>query len=260
MPTFGICAPPELSQSIKDAGWDFVEGNIQQLFQGLLPDDQWTGGARAKASVLPVPSANVLVPGELKITGPAADLSKLREYMTRVLTRAGKTGTTTLVFGSGVARNVPDGFDRDTAKKQIVDFVAMAAPIAQQNGVTIVCEPLNKGECNIINSVAEGMEFVRAVNHPSFQCLVDSYHFWLENEPLANLEAAMKSIKHVHLADRDGRTAPGWSGTSDYVPFFAVLKRGGYDGRIAVEAPKFTDNPDRFASVLEFVRQAWTRA
>jgi sugar phosphate isomerase/epimerase len=249
-----------MSDQIKSAGWEFVECNIQQLFQGLLPDEQWTGEARIRSAKLPVPSANVLVPGDLKITGPSADLSKLRAYMSNVLKRAGKCGTTTLVFGSGVARNVPDGFDRAKAKQQIIDFVAMAAPIAQQHGVTIVCEPLNKGECNIINSVAEGMEYVRAVNHPNFQCLVDSYHFWLENEPLANLEAAMKSIKHVHLADRDGRTAPGLSGTSDYVPFFAVLKRGGYDGRIAVEAPKFTDAPDQFAPVLRYVKDAWAKA
>ncbi|MDW8261703.1 MAG: sugar phosphate isomerase/epimerase family protein [Phycisphaerales bacterium] len=260
MPLFGICAPPEMSELARSAGWDFIEGNVQQLFQGLAPDEQWTGQQRIAASRLPMPSANVLVPGELKITGPSADLSRLGDYMGNVIRRAGTCGTTTLVFGSGAARHVPDGFDRTRARQQIIDFASMAARIAQEHGVTLVCEPLNRGECNIINSVAEAMEYVRAVNHPHFQCLVDSFHFWLEQEPLANLQAAMPWIRHVHVADRDGRTAPGVSGTSDYVPFFAVLKRGGYDGRIAVEAPGFSDSPGSFASVLAYLRDAWNRA
>jgi len=183
-----------------------------------------------------VVAANCLVPGDLKITGPAVNADALKQYMTAVLKRAAKTGMTTLVFGSGGARNVPDGFDRAVAKKQIIDFLKMAAPIAQQNGVMLVAEPLNRGECNIINTVAEGMEYVTAIGSPNFKCLVDSYHFWLEEEPLSNLVIAMPSIKHVHLADKVGRTAPGESGQSDYKPFFKVLKQGGYSRRISVEA------------------------
>ena len=29
-----------------------------------------------------------------------------------------------------------------------------------------------------MNSVAECMEYVREMNHPNFQCLVDSFHLW----------------------------------------------------------------------------------
>ena len=139
--------------------------------------------------------------------------------MTTVLSRK-KIGIKTLVFGSGGAHNVPDGFDRNRTYTQIVDFLKMIAPIAQVNSITIVIEPLNKKECNIINSVAEAMTYVKEFDHPNIRCLVDSYHFWLENESLADLEKAMPSIAHVHVADSDGRTAPGQSGTSDYQPFF----------------------------------------
>src|SRR5262249_33348613 len=147
--------------------------------------------------------------GQLKITGPDANLDKLRDYMTKVTTRAGKVGTKVLVFGSAGARQIPDGFDRDKARQQIIAFAKMSAELAAKNGVTIVAEPLNRKESNVINSVAEGMEYVQAVGHPNFKCLVDSYHFWLESEPLDNLRKAMKSIAHVHLADTEGRVAPG---------------------------------------------------
>ena len=257
---FGICSSIDNSGAIRDAGWEFVEVGVQGVLQGLTSDEQWTGLEQARKSVLPTPSANVLVPGSLKITGPEAELDgKLRPYMTKVLERAPKVGIRTLVFGSGGARNVPDGFDRTKAFDQIVAFARMSAEIASKHGVTLVFEPLNRKECNIINSVGEAMEYVRAVNHPNMQCLVDSFHFWLEDEPLDNLRAAMPHIKHVHLADKVGRTAPGESGQSDYRPFFRVLKDGKYDGLIAVEASKF-DVAATGAKVLKFVKDQWNEA
>jgi sugar phosphate isomerase/epimerase len=165
-----------------------------------------------------------------------------------------------LVFGSAGARNVPDSFDRAKAREQILAFDRMSSKIAAQHGVTFVAEPLNRGESNIVNSVAEAMEYVRAVNHPNFQCLVDSYHFWLENEPLENLRAAMPWIRHVHLADKEGRVAPGESRKSDYRPFFKVLKEANYDGLISVEAPAWTSFESDAARVLEFIKKQWDEA
>ncbi len=260
MPTFGICTAVENAAAVQAAGWDFVEENVQGLLQGQLPDDQWKGRDRVEKSPLPVPAANCLVPGGLKITGPEANLEKLTAYMSNVLKRAPQVGMKTLVFGSGGARNVPEGFDRERARSQIIAFLKMAAPMAQANGVTIVAEHLNRGECNIINSVKEAMTYVKAVDHPSFQCLVDSWHFWLEEEPLEDLKAAMPWIRHVHLADKEGRVAPGLSGKSDYRPFMSVLKQGGYNGPISVEATKFSDIAGQGPGVLEFVKRQWNEA
>jgi sugar phosphate isomerase/epimerase len=255
---FGICTSLDNAAAAKSAGWDYIEESVQAIFQGLLPDDQWQGLARVRSSPLPVPACNLLVPGSLKITGPAADLSALRQYLERAISRAAKCGTTMLVFGSGGARQVPDGFDRIKAKQQIIAFARAAAEIGAKYGVTIVAEPLNRKECNIINSVAEAMEYMHAVEHANFQCLVDSYHFWVENESLDALRDAMPSIRHVHVADRDGRVAPGQTTTVDYGPFFRVLKDGGYDRMISVEALNFAS--DAYGRALEFVRSAWLRA
>jgi sugar phosphate isomerase/epimerase len=254
---FGICTTIENSPAVQAAGWDFIEERVDQLLQGLLPMNEWKGGDRAKNSALPIPAANVLVPALLKITGPDANLDKLRDYMTTVISRAKEIGIRTLVFGSGGARNVPDGFDRHRAQIQIIDFLKLVAPIAQAQGITIVIEPLNKKECNILNSVPEAMVYVRELNHPNIRCLVDSYHFWLENDSLAELARWMPSIAHVHVADKDGRTAPGQSGTSDYQPFFSVLKKAGYDGLISVEAGNFIDAPNSYAGVLEYLKDQW---
>jgi sugar phosphate isomerase/epimerase len=257
---FGICTSVENASAVKAAGADFVEENVQSFHQGQLPDEQWTGPARLSSASLKVPAANSLVPGSLKITGPEARPDSLKSYISTIVRRAAATGTRVLVFGSGGARNVPEGVDRNRARDQIIEFLKMCGAVASQNNVTFVVEPLSRKECNIINSVAEAMEYVRAVNHPNVQCLVDSYHLWLEDEPVENVRAAMPWIKHVHVADKVGRVPPGESGLADYRPLFAILKSGAYQGLVSIEASKFNDIAGVGPRVISFLQKQWGEA
>jgi sugar phosphate isomerase/epimerase len=256
---FGVCCGPEQSTQAKQFGWDYVEYSVQGVLKGQIPDADWQGAAITAAMSVPGPAANVLVPGTLKITGPQASLDALKDYMRVVLTRAGKVGCRTLVFGSGAARGVPDGFDRDQARRQILEFLSMAAPIAKEQGVVIVVEPLNRGECNIINSIEEGLTYVRELNHPNVKQLLDTYHLWLEQEPLSNIRDAGKLLRHVHLADRDGRVAPGESGLSDYRGVFRILKELNYDEKISVECTGW-DWAKHGTKVLAFLKEQWAKA
>src|SRR5262245_23698779 len=141
---FGVCTSLDHAPALKTVGWDYVEESVQGLLQGLIADEQWKGEERVRSAALRVPCANLLVPASLKITGPEADLGKLRAYMKVVAQRAKWVGIEIMVFGSGGARNVPDGFDRGRAREQIVEFAKVAAEEAGRHGVVIVVEPLNR--------------------------------------------------------------------------------------------------------------------
>ncbi len=254
---FGICTPSVNGPALKAAGWDYVEDNVQGLLQGLLPDDQWTVPPPA---ALPVLAANVLVPGSLKITGPDVNADRLKSYMDTVTRRAETVGIQTLVFGSGAARMVPPAFSLVTAAQQIAAFARMAAELAARHGITIVLEPLNRHECNIINSVAEAARYAKTVDHANCQVLVDTFHLWMENEPLENVHRAVGSIRHVHVADLNGRVAPGLSGRADYRPLFRLLKQAGYDRTISVESSPIPDFQTTAPRVLTFIREQWAAA
>ena len=263
MPQFGIVTNIDHSPVVKAAGWDFVEELVQNILCAHVPDDEWQGPARLARAVLPMPAANAMLPAALKVCGPDADLAQLRDYMSIVLRRARELGMRTLVFGSGAARSVPPGFDRDVARQQIVDYARMSADLAGNARILLVFEPLNRGECNIINSVAEAMAYVRELRHPHFLCLVDSYHLWLENEPLDHVRSAMPWVRHVHLADTLGRAPSGETGGNDYVSFFRVLKEAGYDGPIAVESLGFSTVAGIESAgprVLRFLKSSWESA
>jgi sugar phosphate isomerase/epimerase len=256
----GICTSVTNSPAVKAAGWDFIEENVQNFLQGLVPDSQWEGEKLANASAVPILAACCLVPGDLKITGPTADPAKLRDYISNVARRAKKAGIQTLVFGSGGARNVPDGWERAKAEQQILDFSRMIAEQASRNGVVMVAEHLNRKECNILNTLAETDKLVGQVNSPGFQNLVDCYHLWLEKESLDALKKAMPHIRHVHVSDLEGRRPPGETGKSDFRQFFRVLKEAGYDGTISVESLGFDDIAAMGPRVLAFLKQQWAAA
>lgn len=260
----GLCTAVANAAAAKAAGFDFVEENVQGL---LHPHDQsatdWKGNQLTGAAPVPVLAANCLLPGDHKVTGPAADPARLARYIAVVVSRAQRCGIRTLVFGSGGARNVPDGFNRSAATAQIVTFLRSAAPVAADHGVTLVVEHLNRKECNILNTLTEAAEVVREVSHPAVRLLFDTHHFWLEGGTPQELRACLPLIHHVHLADRDGRTAPGLVTTPpdgrDYTALLRPLKASGYGGAVSVESAGF-DIASKGNVVASFIRDAWHAA
>lgn len=259
MATFGICTSTAKAAAMKDVGWDFVEENVQTLFRGTEPDDKYDTTS-VKASVLPIYAANCLIPGPLKITGPSVDMDRLRLYMANVLRRADEANCRRLVFGSGVARRVPENWDKAAATDQIVEFGKMIGPMAQDKDITVVLEHLSLAECNIVNDLSEELTIVQRVNHPGFCALLDTFHFWTDDLAMSQIEPLLPHIKHVHLADKAGRVPPGESGTSDYRPIFSLLKQAGYDGGFSVEANGFGDISGMGSRVLSFLKRQWGEA
>lgn len=257
----GICSDAGESVAAAAAGWDYVEASVQSLLRGFADDAEWEAmrGSTA-AAALPVLAANCLVPGELKITGPGADLEGLAAYVERVVRRAKMVGIGVLVFGSGAARHVPEGFDRVAARRQIVEFGRGCADVAAEAGITVVIEALNRGECNIINSLDEAMAYVREIDRPNVGLVLDTYHFWVEEEPLASLAAAVPYVRHVHVADKEGRVAPGLSGRADYRGVFSLLKRGGYDRLMSFEGAAMDDFATTGPRVVQYLKDQWDAA
>jgi sugar phosphate isomerase/epimerase len=201
-----------------------------------------------------------LLPPHQKPVGPDFDLPRLQKYMHRIADRAAAVGMKILVFGSGTARMVPANFDRALAKSQLLEFIRMSVELLTPRGILLVAEPLNKGECNIMNSVPECMEYVHAIGHEGFQCLVDSYHVWLDQQALEPIAEAMPWIKHVHVSDVQDRNVPSEKSPHAYSGFLGMLKKAGYDGPIAVESPTDPRVLSEPKKILEFLKQTWNQA
>lgn len=214
---------------------DFIEENVQGLLVGEKDDAAF---AEATAGLdqcsLPVLAANCFLPGSIRSVGPEIDMERLRRYVKNVMRRAEQVGIRTIVFGSGGSRKIPDGYDRGKALEDFVGVTKEVAPLAAQHAVTVVIEPLNTGECNFINSLAEGAEVVRQVNHPSVMLLADIYHMLRDGEPAEEIRTHGELLRHVHIAEKEKRSAPGVEG-DDFREYFRALKDVRYTGPISME-------------------------
>jgi sugar phosphate isomerase/epimerase len=131
---------------------------------------------------------------------------------------------------------VPDGFSKRAAFDQLVAFGRRIAPIARANNLVVAIEPQRPEESNIVNSAAEGLTLVDAVDDPAFQLLVDFFHMASVKEDPAVIQRAGPHVRHLHMANPNGRVFPLSASEYDYSAFFRNLRAIGYSGLISVEA------------------------
>ncbi len=255
---FGCCTTIENGPVLAEAGYDFIELSVARDLQPEASEEAWAP-TRAAIEALPLRPAvfNVFLPADLRITGPEIDAERIRRYLYTAFRRASALGGEVIVFGSGRARMVPEGFPREEAWDQLIRFVRWAGHEAQATGMRLAIEPLNRQECNIINSVAEAQRLAEAAGHPAVYVLADLYHMMEEEEPFENLIAAEAKLLHVHVADTERR--PPGKGAYPYPEFMRALKTFGYDRRISIEC-RWEDFAAECADALTFLREMWIYA
>jgi sugar phosphate isomerase/epimerase len=88
--------------------------------------------------------------------------------------------------------------------------------------------------------------------------MIDFYHLASEKEDPAIVILAKDHIRHLHVANPVGRVFPLTWEEFDYAPFFANLRKIGYDKRISVEAGS-KDIPGEGAQSIELLRRGFER-
>jgi D-psicose/D-tagatose/L-ribulose 3-epimerase len=231
----GYCGTLKDIDAVKAAGFDYMELRISEV-AALSDADYEALAARLKRLDLPSPAAYWFVPAEVKLTGTAVDKDQQARYLHVALDRASRLGVRLIVFGSSGARMVPEGFSKEQAFAQLVDFGKRVGPEARARNITIAIEPQRRAECNIINNTAEALAWVEAVNDPNIQLMIDYYHFSVEKEDPLVIAKVKDHLRHLHMANPSNRVMPLKWEEYDYAPFFAALRQIRYDKLIGLEA------------------------
>jgi len=249
----GVCTKITNNTFLAEAGYKYVEESVQGFLIPLKSDSAFNQNLTLlKESKLPVPVLNLFIPGSLKCVGPNAVPDEILKYVEIALRRAEMAGVKIIVFGSGGSRAIPEGFSLEEAKEQLISISKKMAPIAEKYDVVIVLEPLNKGECNFINSLSEGAEIVEKVNHKNFMLLADIYHMLKENESPDYIVKYGDIIRHTHIAENEGRKSPGVH-NEDFTPYFKALKKIKYKGMMSLEC-SWESMPEQAAQALQTLR------
>ncbi|MCL2742669.1 MAG: sugar phosphate isomerase/epimerase [Planctomycetaceae bacterium] len=106
---------------------------------------------------------------------------------------------------------------------------------AQKVNVKICFEALNRFEAYFINCMADGVRFVKELNHPFVGMMYDTFHGNIEEKNVADaIRLTGEHLLHVHISEND-RSTPGQGGVR-WLETFAALKDINYGGWLVVEA------------------------
>ena len=146
---------------------------------------------------------------------------------------------------------------KDEEYQRSAEVLRAAGDYAQQAGVTLALEALNRFECYLCNTMGQLRRLVELTNHPSVRAMFDTHHANIEEKHQANaIRTIAPHLAHVHLSEND-RGTPG-SGHVNFAEALSTLASVGYDGWMTIEA--FSRADPGFANAINVWREfspAW---
>ena len=243
----GVCTGPANVDKVAQIGFDYIEFGLASI--AAMTEEEFNALAqKMDESPIKAEAYNGMLPASVPVTGPNVNASQQHEYLELAFSRGAAIGVKLVVFGSGGARAVPEGWSFARAWRQLTDFLELAAEYAEKYDIVIALEPLRSSECNILNYVSEGTALCGIVNHPYITVLGDFFHMYLGSEPWEHLARAGEKLSHIHICNPVGRLFPAVGDGFDYESVIKVLKDMGYKGDISVEASAKDLEKDSYAA------------
>jgi len=187
-----------------------------------------------------------LTPGDVDLPHPDAEVrAKAVDYYLRLLDFAAAVGSPIVGCHGEVGRIRPV----TTYEQEYVNYVVGVQRIAaraQELGVRLAIEVLNRYESHLLNTSEEAVRFVEEVGVPKVGLLLDAYHMSIEEGDLYTaILSAGEHLALFHAADSN-RQAVG-RGHTDFLGVMLALKNIVYNGSIIVECT--ASGPDPFTPV-----------
>lgn len=175
-------------------------------------------------------------PEGLYVTTPDdAVRNRTADYFVDLVRLCADLGGSLLVIGSPKQRNLLPGITKAKAIGYAKEVFERALPEAERSGVTMAIEPLTPRETDFINTAADGIELIQAINHPNFRLHLDVKAMsGSESRPIPEIIRASAQYLHHFHANDPNLLGPGM-GEVDHRPILRALKEIDYRGYVSVE-------------------------
>jgi D-psicose/D-tagatose/L-ribulose 3-epimerase len=223
-----------LVHKVKRMGYDILEVAVE--------DKDLIDWARLKELAQEV-GINITISGAF---GPERDISsedpRIREqgvqYITDCIRIAEKMSSpifTGPVYSAvGKTRLVPEDQKRQE-RAWCIENLEKVGKIAQDCGVVVGVEPLNRFETDMVNTADQALSIVREVGNPSIKVSLDTFHCNIEEKSIPDTirKVGKDLLCHVQGNECD-RGTPG-TGHLDWAGIKEALTEIGYEGAMVIE-------------------------
>ncbi len=224
----------ELLAKIAAMGFDGVElplENDGDFTSGTVLDS--LAGSGLKPFVV-----GAMAPGRDLVATDPGSVERTQAYLAACIAMASSIGSPTVcgpfyAQTGRVWRMSPE--QRRDAYAELRRNLQPVAARAQEAGVVLGIEPLNRYETSLINTVDQALEALGPLLGKGVGLALDSYHLHIEERSVAAaVRAAGEHLVHVQVCGND-RGAPGGDQT-DWQGFLRILNEVGYTGPLNIES------------------------
>ncbi|MEA4811638.1 MAG: sugar phosphate isomerase/epimerase family protein [Anaerolineaceae bacterium] len=140
------------------------------------------------------------------------------------------------LYGGSGKRNFLTPEEKKDEVVRAADTLRSLCYVAEQAGVNLAIEPINRYRTSVINTVEQALELTKLVDSPALGVHFDTYQANIEeNDPYAALQASLEAGKLYHFhACENQRSAPG-TGHINWKMYTEILKRHEYQGHLTME-------------------------
>ncbi len=124
--------------------------------------------------------------------------------------------------------------DKEKDTERAIKNMKRLSVVAEDCGVVLGMEVLNRFEGYIMNTCAEGLAFIRQVDSPNVKVMLDTFHMNIEEDNIgAAIRLAGKDLCHLHLGEQN-RLVPG-KGSLPWQEIGQALRDISYEGCAVME-------------------------
>jgi sugar phosphate isomerase/epimerase len=125
--------------------------------------------------------------------------------------------------------------DPQKARRLFMNSLATCAKFAEDRGVLLVIEPINRYEVDSIHTIDEAVAISKEIGAPNVRIVADTFHMNIEETESIDrsIRRCQGILSHVHVADNNRR--PPGMGHLPFREFFEALREIGYHDFVSVE-------------------------
>jgi D-psicose/D-tagatose/L-ribulose 3-epimerase len=207
--------------------------------------------------------ANGLSPIICGVFGPDRNLCSFdpsirenaRDYICWLIDSAATLGSPVIcgpMYSAVGKEHLEESEARDREWILAVSEIRDLADYAAEKGIKLALEPLNRFETDMINTVSQGLSFIKDVGRENVGFHLDTFHMHLEEKSSPEaIRLAEDRIFHFHACEND-RGVPG-TGQVHWKEIAPALKSANYQGPVVIES--FTSQVKEIARAVNIWRE-----
>ena len=229
-----VCDYPAVAKKVRAAGCDILEVGAPHI--AAMTDAQLAELKAAAEDNGLILTTNIGPSKDQDLASPDPAIRKNGlEFLTGVLRAMDKISSKSLV--GAMYSFWPCDFkytDKEAAWDTSIAEMKKLAAVAEDLGIDLCQEVLNRFETYIMTNAAEGVEYCKRVDSPRCKVLLDTFHMNIEED---NIPAAIRLtgdyLGHIHVGEAN-RKLPG-QGSLDWRAIAAAVHDVHYDGNVVME-------------------------